>query len=124
MTRSNASARAAGVRFESAVADYLHSHVDDRIERRRLDGRRDRGDLTGLKHMGQRVVVEIKNRTRWEPVVWLNEAELERGNDDAGVAVVVAKRHGKGDPAESVVLMTLRDFAALLTGSRPNFEEM
>ena len=34
MTRSRASARAAGTRFERAVADYLATHVDDRIDRR------------------------------------------------------------------------------------------
>lgn len=123
MARTNASARAAGARFESQVAGFLATNVDDRVERRRLTGARDRGDLGGLKHMGQRVVIECKDTARWSPGPWLDEAELERGNDDAGVAVVVAKRHGKGDPGMAVVLMTLRDFASLLMGSRPELEE-
>lgn len=119
MTRSRASAKAAGTRSETAAARYLATHVDDRIERRRLSGSRDRGDLAGVRAHGRRVVVEVKDCARLEVGPWLNEAEIERGNDDALAGVVVAKRHGKGDPADMVVLMSLRDLAALLTGQRP-----
>lgn len=38
MTRSRASAKTAGSRFERAVADYLAEHVDDRIDRRAKTG--------------------------------------------------------------------------------------
>ena len=48
---------------------------------------------------------------------WLREAEVERGNDDAAVGVVVAKRRGKSDPAEAVVFMTLEAFARLVGGT-------
>lgn len=120
MSRSLRSAKAAGSRFERQVADYLRAALDDdRIDRRAKTGAKDRGDIAGLRHMGGRVVVECKNTARWTPGVWLSEAEVERGNDDALAGLVVAKRHGKGDPAEQVVLMTLRDFAALLCGARP-----
>jgi hypothetical protein len=44
---------------------------------------------------------------------------VERGNDDALIGAVVAKRRGTTDPGDQVVFMTLRDFAALLTGERP-----
>ena len=50
---------------------------------------------------------------------WLTEAETERGNDDALAAVVAHKRHGRGDPGEQLVTLTLRDLAALITGTRP-----
>jgi hypothetical protein len=50
---------------------------------------------------------------------WLTEAELERLNDDATVGMVIAKRRGKGQPGDQLVLMTLADLAALLTGQRP-----
>lgn len=118
-TRSRRSAKTAGARFNRSVADYLAQHVDDRIDRRVTNGARDRGDIGGLRHMGQRVVIEVKNTTRWEPGMWLGEAEVERGNDDAGVALVVAKRHGRGDPGAQVVLLTLADLVSLLTGTRP-----
>lgn len=115
--RSHAAARTAGARFERQVADFLAAHVDDRIDRRVRTGARDRGDLTGLRHLGLRIVVEVKNTTRWAPGPWLDEAETERGNDDADVGLVVAKRHGRGDPGDAVVLMSLADLARLLGGA-------
>ena len=120
MTRTRASAKEAGSKFETLIANYLARTVDDRIERRSRNGAKDRGDLSGLRHMGERVVVEIKDHGGQLQVgPWLNEAEIERGNDDALVGMVVAKRRGKGDPADQLVIMTLADLVALLTGERP-----
>ena len=120
MSRTRASAKAAGTRFESQVAAYLAEHVDDRIERRRQGGSKDRGDISSVRHRGQRVVIECKNTTRATLGPWVNEAEVERGNDDALVGVVAHKRHGNGKPGDQFVTMTLRDFVALLTGERPD----
>lgn len=119
MSRTRASARAAGARFEQAVADYLAREVDDRIERRVKHGANDRGDISGLRMMtGERLVVETKDYGGVYHVgEWLREAETERGNDDAAVGVVVAKRRGKSDPGESVVFMTLEAFARLVSGT-------
>lgn len=123
MARSRASAKAAGTRHERAVADYLAQHVDDRIDRRVKAGAKDRGDIGGVRHLGARVVVECKNTSRLDVGTWLREAEVERGNDDATVGLVVAKRHGKGAPADQLVLMTLGDLVAMLTGSRDHLGE-
>jgi hypothetical protein len=120
VTRTRASAKQAGTRTETAVATYLAEHIDDRIERRRQTGAKDRGDISGLRINGQRVVVEVKDCTRLELGVWLTEAEVERGNDDAAAAVVVAKRRGKGHPGDLLVACTLDDFIALATGARPS----
>lgn len=119
MTRSRAAARAAGTRTETAAARYLAEYVDDGIERRSRNGAKDRGDLAGLRIHGQRVVAEVKDCTRLEVSTWLREAETERDNDDAIAGVVVPKRRGKADPADLLVICTLRDFAALLTGRKP-----
>ena len=118
MSRTKASAKAAGSRFEQAVADYLAREVDDRIERRVKHGANDRGDISGVRMMtGERVVLECKDYGGVYHVgEWLNEAEVERGNDDAAVGVVVAKRRGKSDPAQAVVFMTLEGFARLVGG--------
>ena len=118
--RSRTSARAAGSRLERQAADYLAEHVDDRIDRRVKNGAKDRGDLGGIRTFrGGKVVVECKDVAKLSLGPWLKEAETERGNDDAVAGVVLAKRHGLGDIADQLVVMTLRDFAALLTGERP-----
>lgn len=120
MSRNRASAKAAGQRFEREVADYLARVIDDRIDIRPKNGNKDRGDIGGVRHMGGRVVLELKNYGgRYLVGPWLDEAEIERGNDDALVGLVVAKRRGTTDPAEQVVFLTLGDLVALLTGERP-----
>lgn len=120
MSRSRASAKAAGSRFERLIADCLAELIDDRIDRRPKMGSKDRGDIGGLRHMGGRVVLECKDYGgRYEVGSWLTEAEIERGNDDAIAGAVVAKRRGHADPLDQVVFMTVRDLVALLTGERP-----
>lgn len=123
MTRSRASAKAAGSRFERSIADHLAQQIDDRIDRKVKTGAADRGDIGGLRHMGQRIVIECKDYGgRFQIGPWLNEAEIERGNDDAGVGLVVAKRRGTTNPGDQVVLMTVTDLISLITGTRPESE--
>jgi len=119
VTRNRASAKKAGSSFERLVADYLASELhDDRIDRRVKYGSNDRGDIAGLRTIrGGRIVLEAKDYGgRFEVSAWLNQAELERGNDDAAIGAVVAKRRGVAAPAAQVVFMTLGTFAALLEG--------
>ena len=120
MARNRASAKAAGARFERAIADCLAALVDDRIDRRVKTGNKDRGDIAGLRHMGGRVVLECKDVTKLAIGSWVNEAEVERGNDDALAGLVIHKRRGVSDPLEQYVTGTVRDLVALLTGERPN----
>lgn len=122
MTRTRASAKAAGSRFEREVADYLAAHVDDRIDRRAKTGAKDRGDVGGLRHMGQRVVIECKNTAKTALGAWAAEADTERRNDDAGVGLIVHKRHGKGAPQDQWVTCTLGDLVALINGHRDHME--
>jgi hypothetical protein len=119
VSRSRASAKAAGSRFERSIADCLAAHVDDRIDRRVKTGGKDKGDIGGLRHMGQRVVLECKDVAKLALGSWVNEADVERGNDDAIAGLVVHKRRGHGDPLDQYVTTTLRDLIALLTGDRP-----
>ncbi|MGB3893242.1 MAG: hypothetical protein WA942_03190 [Mycolicibacter sinensis] len=117
MTRTRASAKAAGARFERLIADALAEHLDDdRIDRRVKTGARDRGDIGGVRAHGQRVVIECKDCARSDLPAWTREARTQAGNDDALVGVVVHKRHGVSDPLRQWVSMTLADFVALLTG--------
>ncbi|GGK44800.1 hypothetical protein [Nocardia camponoti] len=117
--RTRTSAKKAGTAFETSIARYLAEHVDDRIERRARTGRKDRGDLSGVRAPGGgRIVIEAKNTARTDLAGWAAEAENERGNDDALAGVVVHKRHGVGDPGQQWVTLTLADLAAILTGVR------
>jgi hypothetical protein len=124
MTRTRASAKKAGSSFERQVADYLAVTVDDRIDRRVKNGTKDRGDIGGVRIHGLRVVLECKNTAKTSLGTWANEVETERGNDDALAGAVIHKRHGKGQPADQWVTLTLADFAALLTGNRDHITEL
>lgn len=119
MSRTRRTARQAGTTFERLIADYLAEHIDDRIDRRAKTGSKDRGDIGGLRSMGQRIVVECKDVARTDLAGWVAEADTERGNDDAVAGLVVHKRRGKGQPGDQYVTLTVRDLVALITGRRP-----
>lgn len=121
--RNRQSAKKAGTTFERQVADYLAQHVDDRIDRRAKTGSKDRGDITGLRHLGERIVLECKNTSRLNLADWMKQAEIERGNDDALAGLIVHKRHGKANPADQWVTTTLRELTALLNGHREEERE-
>ena len=116
-----------GTAFEVQVADYL-SHVlgDDRIERRTLGGANDRGDIAGCSIRGGRVVIECKNCKRAELAQWMDEAEVERGNDDAEFAFVVHKRKGCGaaNMGRTYATTDLETLAALMAGRRGLLNEV
>lgn len=116
MTRTRASAKAAGSKFERDIADHLAKLVDDRIDRRVKTGAKDRGDIGGVRVHGQRLVLECKNTTRITLGTWISEAHAEAGNDDALAGVIVHKRHGKGQPGDQWVTMTVNDLIAIMTG--------
>ena len=122
MARNRRSAKQAGSLFESHVAGFLADALDDdRIERRARNGAKDRGDVSGVRTtLGERVVIECKDVRRMDLSGWVDEAEVERGNDDAAVAVVAHKRRGYGakNMGGTYVTMTLADFAVLLGGER------
>lgn len=121
MTRSRATAKQAGTRFERTIADYLAQHIDDRIDRRPKTGNKDRGDIGGLRSMGNRVVVENKDYGgQIKAAEWVQEAHVEMLNDSAVAGLVIAKRRGTADPGSQWVLCTVNDLIGLLTGVRPD----
>ena len=123
MTRNRKSAKTAGARFERQIADYLRDQIgDDRIDRRVKTGAKDRGDITGLRHQGGRIVIECKDVARTALAQWVTEAEVERGNDDALAGLVVHKRRGHGHPGDQFVTTTLRELVALINGYRKEEE--
>ena len=119
MSRSRASAKQAGARFERLIADGLADSLDDdRIDRAVKRGNKDRGDIAGVRAHGQPVAIECKDTTRIDLPAWTREAAIEAGNLDALAGVVVSKRRGTTDPMEQWVHMTVREFVALISGQK------
>lgn len=119
MPRSRRTARQAGTTTERRLADYLATALaDDRIDRRPKTGAKDRGDIGGIRHHGQRLVIEVKDCARVDLAGWTAQAHTEAGNDDALAGVVVHKRRGTTDPGRWYVAMTVDDWLAHLTGQR------
>lgn len=110
-----------GATFEQDTADFFADALgDERIERRVKHGTNDRGDIAGLYIRGKRTVIECKNHKRMELAEWLDEAERERGNDDAEFGIVVHKRRGCGKAkfGQNYATMTLETLAAIIAGGR------
>lgn len=119
MGRSLKSAKNAGTRMERVTADYLARVLDDDgIDRQVKTGALDLGDVRGVKIWGKPVAIECKDVATMALPAWLREAEVERGNKDALAGVVVHKKRGSGIPGDQYVTMSLRDFGAILSGSR------
>lgn len=120
MGRSRSAARAAGSRTERETADALQTHVSEFIDRRVKTGAKDKGDIVNLRTRGgNRIAVECKNVAAMSIGTWVNEAEVERVNDNAIAGIVVHNRKGVADPLGQYVTMTLRDLIAILTDRRP-----
>lgn len=99
-----------GTRWETAIVDYLRTVGAPHAERRAKNGAKDRGDLTGVPGL----VVEAKSAARTELAAWVDEAEVERRNDNADIGLVWHKRRGKASPADGYVTMTGATAAKLL----------
>ena len=117
MPRSRASAKKAGSAQETLMANYFAEALgDDRIERRRLAGSKDVGDIGGIRVHGQKLCVEVKNCAKTDLPGWIREAHTEARNDGALCGVVTFKRRGTTDPGSQFVVMEARDLVALITG--------
>ena len=121
MTRTRASAKAAGSRHARSIADYLQEHVSRFVDKMPLYGSKDRGDVANVETFNELpVAVEAKDYGgRIEAGTWLKEASAERVNLGAVAGLVIAKRRGVTDPGSQIVLMEVRDLVAILTGKRP-----
>ncbi|MFI0985003.1 hypothetical protein [Streptomyces exfoliatus] len=107
-----------GAAWETELLTGLRSVGED-VERLRLVGAEDEGDLVVREPGGTFLIVEAKN-ARFEPGPFLDEAERERRNfaqhrdlDPRDVdSIVVVKRRGKGW-RKAFVLTTVEDFFEL-----------
>jgi hypothetical protein len=120
VSRSRASAKAAGANHERSIADYFKTHVSRFIDKMPKYGANDRGDVLNVETFNELpVAVECKDYGgRIEAGTWLGEAETERINLGAVAGLVIAKRRGTTAPGKQIVLMTVDDLVAILTGRR------
>lgn len=110
MTRSRATAKKAGTSWETAIVDALKLAGWDAVERRRLNGAGDRGDIAGIPG----VVIEAKNTSRLDLAGAVDEANIERENAGAEHGVAWIKRRGRSHPAHGYVAMDGYTFMNLL----------
>ena len=108
-----------GTAFETLIVNELQQHLGPEICRRATTGAKDRGDVHGLYIRGLRTVAELKNTKAAQLGSHWNEVEVERGNDDADVGILIHKRHGKGQALDQWVTLTVRELITIITGSRP-----
>lgn len=103
-------AKQKGTAAETAVVKYLQENGFPYAERRALHGTADKGDITGCGPL----VFEVKNHQSFDLAGWLKELEAEMVNAKVDTGAVIAKKRGKGDPAEWYAIMPVRIFVGLL----------
>ena len=99
-----------GTAFETQIVRYLAEHGFPHAERRALAGVNDLGDITGTPG----IVWECKNQKTMNLAGWLDETMIETANANADYGILVAKRRGKGNPAEQYAIMPLGMIVELL----------
>lgn len=115
MSRSRASAKAAGARMERMVADYLAAELDSpHIDRQVKTGAADRGDVRGVTIAGHKLAIECKDVHTLALPAWTREAQVEAKNLGAIAGVVVHKRRGTTKPSDQWVTMTLDDLTRII----------
>jgi hypothetical protein len=89
-----------GTAAESAVTRVLRDNGFPHAERRRLEGRNDRGDITGTPGICWEVKGGNAARRASDLVVqkWLMETEQERVNSHSDIGVLVVQRANIGAP--------------------------
>jgi hypothetical protein len=105
-----AEAKRKGAETESALVAWMQAHGTPYVERRRLNGSSDRGDITGLPG----VVCEIKSGARLDIAGWLDELAVEMRNDAADQGAVIVRPKGKPHPDAWFAVLPLPLWWALM----------
>ena len=104
-----ATAKAKGRETENLFVDYLKPWVPH-VERRRLCGVADRGDIAGMAGF----VWEVKSGARVNIAGWLNELAAEMRNDRAPLGAVAVRPKGSPHPQNWYAVLPLPVLMALL----------
>lgn len=121
--------KAKGTRLETAVMEYMQWALGDpTIHRETLHGSMDRGDIGGVYYGGEPVTIEVKNTTRLDLAQHYREAEIEAGNKDSLMPILIQKRSGTGiatmdGTGRQWAIMTLETLCRLLNHGLPIGDE-
>jgi hypothetical protein len=102
--------KAKGTAWESAIVAYLKDSGWVHVERRTLNGNKDRGDIAGIPG----IVIEAKSVKTITLGSFVDEANVEAANDDAAAGVAWIKRRGKTSAGHGYVVMDGGTFTQLL----------
>ena len=94
--------KAKGSAFERSVVEFLRGAGFPQAARTLAGAREDRGDVSGVS-----AVLELKNCREMRLGPWMNEAKSEALNAGVPRYLVVHKRKGVADVAESYATMPL-----------------
>ena len=108
-----ASIKAKGRNAENMFVKFL-SAWGPSVERRRLAGVHDRGDIAGVPD----TVVEVKSGAKLDLPGWLRELEVEMANDGARFGCVAVKPRGVTDGSRFYCVMTGAQFVELLRAAQ------
>ena len=111
--RQSSAVKAKGRLAEQAVCDYLQQATGKIVERRRLTGTEDAGDVAGLPWC-----IEVKSTSRLDLAGWVDEARREFGHAairfGASHWAVVHKKRGTRDAGKWYVTMDLEELAEII----------
>lgn len=109
---NSAAIKAKGREAENRVAAYLTEHLNREVERRRLTGVNDKGDMAGIPG----VVIEVKAEKAFNLAGWIKELEAEMANAGASMGSVIHKRRGTLDVGSWYATLPVRLLVQLLAG--------
>jgi hypothetical protein len=102
-----ATAKAKGRETENLLVEHLRAAGWPHVERRRLTGRDDQGDIAAMRGPAGGVAVEIKSGARLDIAGWLAELERETIAARAATGFVAVRPKGKPHPTEWFAVMPL-----------------
>jgi hypothetical protein len=107
---NSAGIKAKGRDAENRVVAYLNEHLQSGIERRRLTGSYDKGDVSGIPF----TVIEVKAEKAFNLAGWTKELATEITNAGARTGAVIAKKRGTLDVSEWYCILPVRLYVELL----------
>jgi hypothetical protein len=115
MARNRKSAKAAGTRFESLIAEGLRTALNDpNIQRAPLWGAKDKGDIVNLRIDGHDLVIQTKDLARSDVAGGVRDAKVQAVNAGALAGFYVHKRVGTTDPMKQWVSCTVAELVAMI----------